>query len=151
MNTFNLSENDVDSIFSANHFFSRCWALSFCNQVSYIFYGLFFADNDYDNRNSYAEATVKQKRIQNEALCEMMREHPCYTCYGWPTEAHHLTTRGAGGDDVEDNLISLCRECHTKIHQYGLSKFAEKHPRILSFLELHKRNDLLEKINNKGE
>ena len=29
---------------------------------------------------------------------------------------HHLVPRGAGGTDDEANLITLCRECHGKMH-----------------------------------
>jgi hypothetical protein len=35
---------------------------------------------------------------------------------------HHLVPRAAGGSDDESNLITLCRECHGKVHDvaYGL-------------------------------
>lgn len=29
-----------------------------------------------------------------------------------PLELHHLVPRSAGGDDVADNLVALCRQCH---------------------------------------
>ena len=32
------------------------------------------------------------------------------------TEKHHIKTKGSGGNDAEDNLIEVCRICHTKIH-----------------------------------
>ena len=31
-------------------------------------------------------------------------------------EVHHMTPRGRLGDDVEQNLITLCWNCHRKIH-----------------------------------
>jgi 5-methylcytosine-specific restriction endonuclease McrA len=31
-------------------------------------------------------------------------------------EVHHMTSRGRLGDNVEENLITLCRRCHQKIH-----------------------------------
>jgi 5-methylcytosine-specific restriction endonuclease McrA len=31
-------------------------------------------------------------------------------------EVHHITPRSKLGDDVEENLIALCRECHRRIH-----------------------------------
>ena len=37
---------------------------------------------------------------------------------------HHLRTRGAGGPDTPDNLMSLCPICHTRIHQEA--KFKER-------------------------
>ena len=33
-------------------------------------------------------------------------------CYG-PLDVHHLRTRGSGGDDVPENMITLCRKHHT--------------------------------------
>lgn len=33
-----------------------------------------------------------------------------------PTDMHHIKTRGSGGDDTEENLIELCRLCHTMVH-----------------------------------
>ena len=31
-------------------------------------------------------------------------------------EVHHITPRSKLGDDVEENLITLCWECHYRIH-----------------------------------
>lgn len=46
---------------------------------------------------------------------------PCFACegeYGVIVDVHHLENRGSGGDpqglkDRPDNLIGLCRRCHT--------------------------------------
>ena len=43
---------------------------------------------------------------------------PC--CEGF--DAHHITSRGAGGDDVKENLISLCRVHHNMVHNGKISK-----------------------------
>jgi len=34
-------------------------------------------------------------------------------------EVHHMISKGRLGDDVETNLITLCGDCHRKIHQSG--------------------------------
>lgn len=47
---------------------------------------------------------------------------------------HHIKSRGAWGPDIEENLIALCISCHTKIHQYGINKFTNLNPEILSIL-----------------
>ena len=31
-------------------------------------------------------------------------------------EVHHKQFRGQSGDDIEDNLITLCAACHGRIH-----------------------------------
>ena len=33
-----------------------------------------------------------------------------------PIDIHHLLSRGAGGSDVDENLASLCRVCHSDVH-----------------------------------
>lgn len=39
------------------------------------------------------------------------------TLFGRPVriEYHHLVSRARGGDDVEDNIVPLCRDCHEAI------------------------------------
>jgi len=33
-------------------------------------------------------------------------------------EVHHKNFRSQSGDDSEQNLITLCRECHANVHRY---------------------------------
>lgn len=35
---------------------------------------------------------------------------------------HHIKTRGSGGDDTPENLIELCRMCHTFAHNGHIKK-----------------------------
>jgi len=44
-----------------------------------------------------------------------------------PFEVHHIKSRGAGGDDVAENLITLCvgptaNDCHGKVHRGEISR-----------------------------
>jgi 5-methylcytosine-specific restriction endonuclease McrA len=55
---------------------------------------------------------IKKKRHMN---CENCGKNP-------PSDAHHIKTRGSGGGDELENLIALCRACHTKVHMEGLKK-----------------------------
>lgn len=32
-------------------------------------------------------------------------------------EVHHFIERSRGGKGIEENLVCLCKQCHTKIHQ----------------------------------
>ena len=45
------------------------------------------------------------------------KQHICEKCgkRGW-TNKHHITSKGASGGDTEENLIEVCRICHTKLH-----------------------------------
>lgn len=44
---------------------------------------------------------------------------PCCTWCGRPkyVEVHHFIERSRGGKGIEENLVCLCKQCHTKIHQ----------------------------------
>jgi 5-methylcytosine-specific restriction endonuclease McrA len=59
----------------------------------------------------------KNKRVVNKKLLKD-KNGRCEICgrFG-QTEKHHKKTKGSGGNDTEDNLIEVCRMCHTKIHQ----------------------------------
>ena len=47
----------------------------------------------------------------------------CETLVG-PMELHHLVPRSLGGDDVADNLVSLCRSCHDHVTRSVLTGVA---------------------------
>ena len=44
---------------------------------------------------------------------------PCCIWCGHPkyVEVHHFIERSRGGKGIEENLVCLCKGCHTKIHQ----------------------------------
>lgn len=59
-------------------------------------------------------AGPKQWAAIREAKCYTgycrICSHPVLTC-----EAHHLVPRSRGGDDVSDNIVGLCRDCHRNV------------------------------------
>lgn len=44
---------------------------------------------------------------------------PCCVWCGRPkyVEVHHFIERSRGGRGIEENLVCLCKRCHTKVHQ----------------------------------
>lgn len=59
----------------------------------------------------------------------------CENCNKKATEIHHLEIKGMGGSKTKDyieNLIAICRDCHTKAH--GSIEFNKK------LKEIHLRN-----------
>lgn len=77
----------------------------------------------------------KPIRIRNKDLLAQKRLERCISCDSKSTEAHHVLSRGAGGWDIPRNLMSLCRLCHTQIHQYGLSKMSYRSPKLKDWLD----------------
>jgi 5-methylcytosine-specific restriction endonuclease McrA len=44
----------------------------------------------------------------------------CQACGGMQhLQVHHLKFRSHSGGDVEQNLITLCAECHSHLHSKG--------------------------------
>lgn len=88
---------------------------------------------------------AKPIRIENKKLLAEIRKLNCLACGRRGSEAHHVSSKGSGGDDVADNLMPLCRICHTKIHQIGAVKMSEKHPTVKNWLISHGRQDVLDR------
>lgn len=65
----------------------------------------------------------KNKRIKNQKLIND-KKHNCEYCGKkncW-TNKHHIKSKGASGDDTEDNLIELCGVCHRAVHDGIIKK-----------------------------
>jgi hypothetical protein len=88
---------------------------------------------------------VKKKRLVDLDLLETVRSLPCLACGRTPSEAHHVTTRGAGGDDLAENLMPLCTWHHQEWHM-GIRKMLERYPSVLYWLELAGRSDILDRV-----
>lgn len=59
---------------------------------------------------------------------DLIRSLPCAVCsHSPPSDPHHIKTRGAGGDDSLENLLSLCRPHHVEIHTIGRKTFLNKY------------------------
>lgn len=69
-----------------------------------------------DLSNSF-NPVPKNERKKNKKLIDD-KKHNCEYCGKkncW-TNTHHIRSKGAGGDDTENNLIELCSNCHRKVH-----------------------------------
>ena len=86
----------------------------------------------------------KPKRVQNKALLEHFKRKECVVCGSRPCDAHHLTTKGAGGGDTENNLIPLCRWHHSKIHSMGIQTFITTYPSVESYIKSIRRYELID-------
>lgn len=72
----------------------------------------------------------KKKRIVNKKLLEEIKMQSCVVCNKKPVDAHHLSTKGSGGDDTKENCFPFCREHHSMIHRIGINSFIQTFPRF---------------------
>ena len=88
-----------------------------------------------DLRNSY-NPVPKNERKKNKKLIDS-KKHNCEYCgkKNCYTNTHHIRSKGAGGDDTENNLIELCGDCHVKAHSGAISK-----EELLKIVKRRKRN-----------
>lgn len=64
----------------------------------------------------------------------------------YPTEADHVTSRGAGGADTESNVWPLCRSHHRMRHQQGLGYMVDHYQLCRQWLIKASRTDVLDRI-----
>lgn len=64
---------------------------------------------------------------RNWDLLAEYRAKPCAVCSRRPTDPHHVRTVGAGGEDVDFNLLPLCRLHHSEWHSLGAVTFLKRH------------------------
>lgn len=83
-----------------------------------------------------AKTKLKARRVSKRFA---NRRHPAFAawvrsglcligeqCFGTGVEACHVTSRGAGGDDL-GNLVPMCRAHHREQHQIGIRSFERKY------------------------
>ncbi len=73
-------------------------------------------------------------RISDPDLMKAMIEKGCQLCSRTPSEGHHIKSRGSWGPDIDVNLLALCRNHHTMIHQYGINKMVDIFPGLEDIL-----------------
>lgn len=64
-------------------------------------------------------------RIVSPKAIKAARRVRCELCgSAWGCQVHHIIPRGRDGrgDDVAENLVTLCAQCHTDAHGGKLSK-----------------------------
>ncbi len=100
--------------------------------------------------------------MRDRELLRDVSKYPCAACPPLPLEEanwifenmdqaprrcdpHHVTTVGAGGRDVPENVMPLCREHHNEWHRIGGRDMADKYLGVLVWLQNAGRSDVLEK------
>lgn len=74
-----------------------------------------YKDLGFSSYNEYLNSDVwKNKR---EEYKSSNRPQRCEVCYSKPYELHHNTYKRLGNEALND-LIPLCRKCHSKVHSF---------------------------------
>jgi len=81
----------------------------------------------------------KKRRIVDPVLLKLVGSLPCVACGYDKSDAAHIRSKGSGGDDVIDNLLSLCRNCHQVQHSStayiaGWDRLLSMYPHLVPIL-----------------
>jgi hypothetical protein len=49
---------------------------------------------------------------------KVRQDGTCRACGEPGSDGHHILYRSKGGDDVEDNVVTLCHDCHMALHKW---------------------------------
>lgn len=77
---------------------------------------------------------LKQKRITDPSLIKEIGHSPCVICGIRGVDVHHLRSRKSGGPDLAWNLIPICRQHHSEIHNIGKVGMANKYDKFKEWL-----------------
>jgi 5-methylcytosine-specific restriction protein A len=75
-------------------------------------YNKYQRDKDTNKRYGSAWRKARKKYISNHPLCEQSRSYDRLTP---AMEVHHIIPLSEGGTHNENNLMALCKSCHSRI------------------------------------
>jgi hypothetical protein len=67
-------------------------------------------------------------------------------------DPHHVTSVGAGGQDVPENLMPLCRRHHDEVEEpgKGMGWMIDRYPGVKAWLEIARRWDVFDRVATKA-
>ena len=72
---------------------------------------------DVHRQYGWSWKRVRDRYVRKHPLCERCLSEGRYVA---AEEVHHIVPVSKGGTNAEENLMSLCRSCHQKIHHNEL-------------------------------
>lgn len=77
-------------------------------------YDRYERDPEVNKKYGRAWKRIRDKYVQSHPLCERCLKEGRMTPV---EEVHHILPVSQGGRHTQDNLMSLCKSCHNKIHR----------------------------------
>ena len=77
-------------------------------------YDRYVRSPDCSKKYGRAWHRIRARYVEKHPLCEMCLKEGRLTPV---EEVHHILPISRGGTHAEENLMSLCQSCHTKIHR----------------------------------
>lgn len=132
---FKKYSNEIRHEFS--HYNFNKWHEERTNEASYLWESVKQINSQTSRFGKYREYLNSEKWKMKRTDVLIRDNHLCQECNNKPAiDVHHKTYENLYNEPLED-LISLCRECHTEIH------------RVLHLEEMKKIREQIE-INKKG-
>lgn len=77
--------------------------------------------------------------IDLKTLVQERDQKTCRSCLNeieqYSMQVHHIKPVSVGGSDSLDNLILLCKPCHSEVHKQGHENFYDEFTKYISKLE----------------
>lgn len=68
--------------------------------------------------------------MKNKTLRDSYKSMHCVACNRRGCDPCHLRTYAVTREDNPDNMVPMCRRCHSQQGQEGFKKMCEKYPRF---------------------
>ena len=81
-------------------------------------------------------AIGKKQKWSDQYIQYWINYPNCEICYSYSSAPAHIKSRGAGVNDSENNLLSLCLSCHTKQHTQGWAWVISQAPFLKEKIQL---------------
>ncbi len=82
-------------------------------------YNRFIRTPESKKRYGYQWKKIRARFLIKNPLCEMCKQQGRYTT---ATEVHHIKPLVDGGNNNENNLMALCKSCHSAITMTAINK-----------------------------
>lgn len=105
----------------------------------------------HPTRKEYRTEYLLSNDWRQKSTIVLNRDKVCYICQrNSATDAHHLTYERLGVENLETDLIGVCRICHNRIHNHELlQEITDKNELRQIFFKSYKKYTIKENLFNK--